>query len=156
MTLLTVATLGRIAGIVLLGIVLVASALSKVAALSDFQEHLASLGFPAGLTRPMAIGVIAWELVLGAMLLLEPRKRPLLAIALGTFLAFSAVNAVTLFGGADAAGAKSCGCFGALDAKVGVTTGMSLIRSLILAGCAGLVYWSLARAARANASTGNP
>lgn len=151
MTSSSLTTWGRVAGICLLGLVLVASSVSKIVTLPDFQETLASLGFSQGLTKPLATGIVAWELCLGTMLLLEPRKRPLLVVAICTFLAFSTVNAVTLLAG-DPAGAKSCGCFGALDEKLGTTHPWSLVRSLMLAACAGLVYWSLIRTDRGAAT----
>lgn len=109
--------LGRLGGVVLGGVLLfavVAKALDPAA----FAEELAGLGLAGRLLPPMlaALGALAIEAVIGALLLLDLRRTPLLVAATLLVVFFLALTGRAAWNAAHgvADAGSACGCFGNL------------------------------------------
>jgi uncharacterized membrane protein YphA (DoxX/SURF4 family) len=120
------------------------AACAKLFTLSDFAANLSNL-VASRLIWPVAIAVIASELLIAALLLWPRTARPgaLLAAALLTGFAAYALYYVYVLHGEP----LECGCFGRLiGSQLGVTTAL---RNLALLIPAALVFFGLPRLRRA-------
>jgi hypothetical protein len=109
--------LGRLGGVAL-GLVLLFAVVAKALDPAAFAEELAGLGFAGGLLPAWvaALGALALEAVLGALLLLDLRRTPVLIAAtllVAFFLTLTGREAWRAAHGVAGAG-SACGCFGNL------------------------------------------
>lgn len=94
---------------VLLGLVFLGSAVTKLAAPTMWRTQAADLGVPGAVV--VALPIV--EAVLGALLIVQLQRRLFAAIALGMLLAFTALLVVRISQGRR----PPCACFGSFSAK---------------------------------------
>ena len=111
----------------------VVAGLTKLRHLERTQEDFAALGLPSLIVPPVSVWLPIIELVVAAMLLIEPLAGFGTVCALGLLSLFTAVIAINLWRGRHPA----CACFGSLSGShIGAGT---LMRNCILMSAAGML-----------------
>ena len=94
---------------VLIGVVFLVSAVTKLASPNVWRTQAADLGVPGAVV--VALPIV--EAVLGALLVVQWQRRICAAVALGLLLAFTALLVVRISQGRR----PPCACFGSFSAK---------------------------------------
>ncbi|MFC7546089.1 MauE/DoxX family redox-associated membrane protein [Plantactinospora sp. GCM10030261] len=125
---------------ILIALVFVASAVSKlrgVAAFQSFETATRGMGVPARLVRPAAIAVLAGEVLTVPLLALPPGGLAGFAVAAVLLVAFSVGIALAVRRGTR----QSCNCFGSSTTPMGVRhlVRNGFLLAVVAAGVAGAV-----------------
>lgn len=125
------------AAAVVLGGVLLFSAFAKAIDIPLFADSLRRFGFiPLSMTTVLAYAVVAFEAVLGVILVTNFRTKPVLLLTSATFVFFTLVVARELLL-PESERTGNCGCFGSLVER---TPQQALIEDLIFVALSGLAW----------------